>query len=40
MIKKDYDSFLSTRAEVLTKAAQFACEGKALELGELLNDAG
>ena len=39
-VKKDYDDFLSARADVLTRAAQRACEGKALELGELLNDAG
>ena len=38
-IKNDYDAFLSARAEVLAKAAQRACEGKALELSELLNDA-
>lgn len=38
-VKNDYDAFLSARAEVLTKAAHRACEGKSLELGELLNDA-
>lgn len=38
-VKNDYDAFLSARAEVLAKAAQRACEGKALELSELLNDA-
>lgn len=38
-VKNDYDTFLSARAEVLTKAAHRACEGKSLELGELLNDA-
>jgi hypothetical protein len=37
-VKNDYDAFLSARADVLTKAANHACEGKALELGELLND--
>jgi len=38
-VKNDYDAFLSARAEVLAKAAHRACEGKALELSELLNDA-
>lgn len=38
-VKKDYDDFLSARAEVLSKAAHCVCEGKALELSELLNDA-
>jgi len=38
-VKDDYDAFLSARAEVLAKAAHRACEGKALELSELLNDA-
>jgi hypothetical protein len=38
-VKSDYDAFLSARAEVLAMAAHRACEGKALELGELLNDA-
>lgn len=38
-VKNDYDAFLSARAEVLAKAAHRVCEGKALELGELLNDA-
>lgn len=38
-VKNDYEAFLSARAEVLVKAAQRACEGKALELSELLNDA-
>jgi hypothetical protein len=37
-VKSDYDAFLSARAEVLATAAHSACEGKALELGELLND--
>lgn len=37
-VKNDYDVFLSARAEVLARAAHRACEGKALELGELLND--
>jgi hypothetical protein len=36
-VKKDYDDFLSARAEVMAKAAQFACSGKALELSKLLN---
>jgi hypothetical protein len=39
-VRKDYDDFLSARADVLTRAAERACEGKTLELGELLNDAG
>jgi len=38
-VKNDYDAFLAARAEVLAKAAHRACEGKALELSELLNDA-
>ena len=38
-VKNDYDAFLSARAEVLAKAAHHVCEGKALELSELLNDA-
>jgi len=38
-VKNDYDAFLSARAEVLAKAAHRVCEGKALELSELLNDA-
>ena len=38
-VKNDYDAFLSARAEILAKAANRACEGKALELSELLNDA-
>ena len=29
-VKNDYDTFLSARAQILTKAAQHACEGKAL----------
>lgn len=37
-VKSDYDAFLSARAEVLALAAHRACEGKSLELGELLND--
>ena len=38
-VKDDYDAFLSARAEILAKAAQCACEGRALELSELLRDA-
>jgi hypothetical protein len=38
-VKNDYDAFLSARAEILAKAAHRACEGKALELSELFNDA-
>jgi len=37
-VKKDYDTFLSARAEILAKAAQSVCEGKVLELSELMND--
>ena len=38
-VKNDYDAFLLARAEILAKAAHRACEGKALELSELMNDA-
>lgn len=38
-IKNDYDAFLAARADILAKAAQRACEGKSLELSELMNDA-
>lgn len=38
-VKNDYDAFLSARAGILAKAAHRACEGKTLELSELLNDA-
>jgi hypothetical protein len=38
-VKTDYEAFLSARAEILEKAVQRACEGKALELSELFNDA-
>jgi len=38
-VKNDYDAFMLARAEVLAKAAQLACEGKALESSDLLNDA-
>jgi hypothetical protein len=34
-VKNDYQEFMSARAEILAKAAQRACEGKALELNEL-----
>jgi hypothetical protein len=36
-VKKDYEAFLSTRAEILVRAAHLACTGKALELGDLFN---
>jgi hypothetical protein len=36
-VKNDYETFLSARAEILAKAACRVCEGKALELSELLN---
>ncbi len=38
-VKKDYDAFLSARADILVKAAHSRCEGKRLELSELLDDA-
>ena len=38
-VKNDYEAFQSARAKVLAKAARCACEGTALELSELLNDA-
>lgn len=38
-VKNDYKAFLSARAEILANAANCVCEGKALELNELLNDA-
>jgi hypothetical protein len=37
-VKNDYDAFLSARAEILTEADHSACEGKTLELSELLNE--
>ena len=37
-VKSDYDAFLFARAEVLAMAAHRACEGKSLELSELLSD--
>lgn len=37
-VRHDYAAFLSARADVLAKAVQDACEGKAVELSELLND--
>lgn len=39
-VKRDYDAFLSTRAEILEKAARLACEGKALDVGELFEHNG
>jgi hypothetical protein len=36
-VKTDYGAFLSARAEILARAAQLACEGKALDPNELLN---
>jgi hypothetical protein len=38
-VKNDYETFLSARAEILSKAAQRACEGRTLELSELFDDA-
>jgi hypothetical protein len=38
-VRSDYDVFLSARAELLAKAAQRACEGQALELSDLFDDA-
>jgi len=37
-VNSDYEVFLSTRAELLARAAQRACEGKVLELNEIFND--
>lgn len=37
-VKADYGVFLSTRSEILAKAAQLACTGKALELSDLFKD--
>jgi len=37
-VKNDYEAFLLARAEILAKAARFVCEGKTLELNQLLND--
>ena len=34
-VKSDYEAFLSARAELFTKAAERACEGKTLDLNEL-----
>jgi hypothetical protein len=36
-VKNDYEVFLSARAEILARAAQLACTGKALELSELFD---
>ena len=36
-VKGDYDVFLSTRAEILVRAAQLACTGKTLELSNLFS---
>jgi hypothetical protein len=38
-VKNDYGKFLSARAEILACAAQRACEGKALEVSDLISDA-
>lgn len=38
-VKDDYERFLSARADILEKAVQRACEGRALELSELFEDA-
>lgn len=38
-VRNDYAVFLSARANVLAKAGQLACEGKALELSLLFDDA-
>jgi hypothetical protein len=37
-VKKDYDAFLKARAEILEKAAIEACEGKQLDIGNLIPD--
>ena len=38
-VKADYEAFLAARAAILASAALRACQGKALELSDLLNDA-
>lgn len=38
-VKTDYAAFLSARADILATAAQLACEGKALQLSHLFDDA-
>jgi hypothetical protein len=37
-VKEDYEGFLFARAVILARAAQRACEGKGLELSELMTD--
>jgi hypothetical protein len=37
-VKSDYGAFLSARAEILAKAARRACEGRSLDLSELIPD--
>jgi hypothetical protein len=37
-VKGDYALFLSTRAEILARAVQLACTGKALELSVIFKD--
>ena len=37
-VKNDYAVFLSVRAEILAKAAEYACDGKSLVLSDLFDD--
>ena len=37
-VSNDYEAFLYARADIMARAAQLACEGKALELSALFND--
>jgi hypothetical protein len=37
-VKTDYEAFLSARAEILAKAAHRACDGKDMNLAELMNN--
>lgn len=39
-VKNDYDAFLAARADILVRAAQRACDGKPLDLSELMNNVG
>jgi hypothetical protein len=37
-VKAEYGAFLAARAEILTRAARLACDGKALELGAIFDE--
>jgi len=37
-VKNDYERFLSTRAEIMAKVARYVCEGKTVEVKELINE--